>query len=68
VVPILDRCLFDATYNDTPVVDAALRDLRRYGSVAAPKYMNPEGVVVYHIAGNVGFKKTIDDDERPKGK
>jgi len=30
--------------------------------------MNPEGVVVYHVAGNVGFKKTIDNDEQPKGK
>jgi len=68
VVPILDRCLFDDTYDDIPVVDAALRDLKRYGSVAAPNYMNPEGVVVYHVAGNVGFKKTIDNDEQPKGK
>lgn len=68
VVPILDRCLFDDAYDGIPVVDAALRDLKRYGSVAAPKYMNPEGVVVYHVAGNVGFKKTIDNDEQPKGK
>ena len=67
VVPILDRCLFDATYDGVPVVDAALRDLKRYGSAAAPNYMNPEGVVVYHVAGNVGFKKTIDNDEQPKG-
>ena len=24
--------------------------------------MNPEGIVVFHIAGNVGFKKTLGSD------
>ena len=28
--------------------------------------MKPEGIVVFHIAGNVGFKKTIETDEVPK--
>jgi len=28
--------------------------------------MKPEGVVVFHIAGNLGFKKTIEKDEVPK--
>lgn len=28
--------------------------------------MNPEGVVVYHLAGRVGFKKTLHKDELPK--
>ena len=28
--------------------------------------MKPEGIVVFHIAGNVGFKKTIEKDEVPK--
>jgi len=68
VVPILDRCLFDDTYDDVTVTDAALRALKRNGSFAAPNYMNPEGVVVYHIAGNVGFKKTLHNDLEPKGK
>ena len=66
VVPILDRCLFDDTYDDIPVADEALRILKKYGSRAAPNYMNPEGVVVYHVAGNVGFKKTLEKDEMPK--
>lgn len=26
----------------------------------------PEGVVVFHTAGNVGFKKTVEKDEVPK--
>jgi hypothetical protein len=29
--------------------------------------MKPEGIVVFHVAGNVGFKKTIEKDEEPKG-
>jgi hypothetical protein len=37
-----------------------------HGSMAAPGFMKPEGVVVFHVAGNVGFKKTIEDDESPK--
>lgn len=46
---------------------SAIDDLRVNGSVASPGFMKPEGVVVYHIAGNVGFKKTIEKDEHPKG-
>lgn len=47
---------------------AALEALRVNGSQAAPGFMKPEGVVVYHIAGNIGFKKTFEKDEEPKGK
>lgn len=63
VVPVLYRGLFDTTQ-----VDYRLDDLRIGGSVAAPGFMQPEGVVVYHLAGNVGFKKTILKDEEYKGK
>lgn len=62
VVPVLYRGLFD-----TAAIDAALESLRTNGSLAAPGFMNPEGVVVFHVAGNVGFKKTIHKDELPKG-
>jgi hypothetical protein len=47
--------------------EAALIDLKVNGSYAAPGYMNPEGIVVFHVAGNVGFKKTLEKDEQPKG-
>lgn len=63
LVPVLYRGLFL-----TDAVDAELRDLQNNGSVAAPGFMKPEGVVVYHVAGNCGFKKTIEKDEEPKGK
>lgn len=61
VVPVLYRGLFDSA-----AVDAALDDLRQNGSRAAPGFMKPEGVVVFHIAGNVGFKRTIEKDDEPK--
>ena len=38
----------------------------KLGSVAAPHFMRPEGVVVFHVQGNVGFKKTIEKDQEPK--
>jgi hypothetical protein len=37
------------------------------GSLAAPGWSRPEGIVIYHTAGGYLFKKTIDGDERPKG-
>jgi hypothetical protein len=35
--------------------------------MAAPGFMNPEGVVIYHTAGDLYFKKTIKNDDKPKG-
>lgn len=63
VVPVLYRGIFS-----TVAVDEAIGELRAKGSLAAPGYMNPEGIVVFHTAGNVGFKKTLVKDEEPKGK
>lgn len=62
VVPVLYRGNFC-----TIAIDDCLNRLRGLGSMAAPGFMNPEGVVVYHIAGRVGFKKTLHKDELPKG-
>ncbi len=61
VVPVLYRGLFC-----TSVVEQCISDLRQNGSRAAPGFMRPEGVVVFHVAGNVGFKKTLEKDEVPK--
>jgi hypothetical protein len=63
LVPVLYRGIFS-----TGIADAMLCDLAELGSKAAPGFMNPEGIVLFHIAGNVGFKKTILKDEKPKGK
>ena len=43
-------------------VELCLGDLQFGGSKASPGFMNPEGVVVYHTAGNVAFKKTLNGD------
>ena len=62
LVPVLSRGLFN-----TVLVDLCLRDLMECGSAASPGFMKPEGVVCYHVAGNFGFKATIEKDEEPKG-
>jgi hypothetical protein len=62
VVPVLYRGMFD-----TNIIQEHLDELAKYGSVAAPGFMNPEGIVIYHTAGNLYFKKTIKNDEKPKG-
>ena len=49
-------------------VEKAIKRLQEGGSIAAPGFMKPEGVVLFHVAGNVGFKKTIEKDEVPKGR
>jgi hypothetical protein len=45
---------------------AVLESLRTYGSHAAPGFMKPEGIVVWHVVGNVGFKKTYENDSYGK--
>jgi len=63
VVPMIYEGMFT-----TEAVEHALTSLAIYGSYAAPRFMQPEGVVIYHVQGNLLFKKTILKDEEPKGK
>ena len=63
LVPILWRGIFS-----TDKIEVELNNLVGLGSMAAPGFMKPEGIVVYHVAGNVGFKKTIEKDSEWKGK
>lgn len=63
VVPVLLRGPFR-----TDAIDHCLDILRERGSYAAPGFANPEGVVVFHVAGNVGFKRTLERDDEPKSK
>lgn len=46
---------------------AALWVLRNVGSIAAPGFDRPEGIVVYHTAARTSFKVTLEHDEAPKG-
>jgi hypothetical protein len=62
VVPVLGKYdIFNTMY-----VDLELLELREKGSVAAPGYMNPEGIVVFHEHSRHLYKKTIEKDEVPK--
>lgn len=63
VVPVLYRGMFD-----TQLIDAVLTGLSSSGSRAAPGFMNPEGVVVWHEAGRILFKKTLDGDGHKSAK
>ena len=45
---------------------AAIDLLRHTGSVVAPGFMNPEGIVIYHTAANQLFKITLKNDDVPK--
>jgi hypothetical protein len=48
------------------VAYTALEQLKANGSVAAPGFMNPEGVVAYHTPSQTLFKATIEKDEEHK--
>jgi len=61
VVPVLAAGVFSS-----PMIEAQILRLQADGSVAAPGFMNPEGIVIYHTAAGISFKKTIDKDEIPK--
>jgi hypothetical protein len=60
-VPVLYQGPFDSSK-----INAQINNLKLCGSIAAPGFMKPEGIVVYHTAGNLYFKQTIDKDEEPK--
>jgi hypothetical protein len=62
VVPTLWR----GNFEDIDVA-ALLADLATGGSRAAPGFMKPEGIVIFHVASGALFKKTIEKDEQPKG-
>lgn len=62
VVPVLYEGPFDQG-----AINYHLAGLQMGGSVAAPGFMDPEGIVVYHTASKALFKKTIKGDEKPKG-
>jgi hypothetical protein len=47
-------------------VKVALATLKDSGSIAAPGFMKPEGIVVFHTAANLYFKKTLEKDEMSK--
>lgn len=61
VVPVL----YSGVFTPSCVFDA-LRVLRTEGSKAAPGFMKPEGIVVWHDAARSYFKVTLENDDKPK--
>lgn len=62
LVPVLGRGVSFAGW------DFILADLALTGSQAAPGFMDPEGIVLFHTAGNFGFKVTLKNDDAPKSR
>lgn len=57
--------LYTGEFNTDTVRDV-MDNLEDYGSQAAPGFLEPEGVVIYHVAANALFKATIYNDAAPK--
>lgn len=62
VVPILYKGLFT-----TEIVENTLYDLKNRGCPEFPGWTDHEGVVVFLTAPGIYLKKTIKNDESPKG-
>lgn len=63
VVPVLAR--FGEF--SSQVIDECMTCLHDEGSRAAPGFMNPEGIVVYHPQSRQSFKWTFEKDDAGKG-
>lgn len=61
VVPVLWRGSFD-TFFDLDVMG----ELIEHGSYVSNEWFQPEGIVVYHTAARVSFKKTFEHDHSGK--
>lgn len=62
VVPVLYEGLFT-----TDAIDTCIDQLRTTGSMAVPGFMKPEGIVIFHSAAGILFKKTLEKDTEWKG-
>lgn len=63
VVPILYVGDFD-----TAVIRDTMDQLLAQGSLAAPGFIKPEGVVIFHSQSGALFKKTFEKDNAGKGR
>lgn len=61
IVPVLYEGIFSEQ-----AINECLQDLEKHGSKATP-FMDPEGIIIYHTHAGIMFKKTIENDEKPKG-
>lgn len=71
VVPVIDSLRdeqVDFTFSAHAAAGHALDLLHLAGSVAAPGFKKPEGIVIYHNASRHLYKITLDNDGIPKSK
>ena len=58
------------TLYEGPMLEEAIREcvfgLNHFGSKAAPGFMKPEGVIVFHTASGHLYKITCENDAQPK--
>ncbi|MEU1074312.1 MULTISPECIES: RNA ligase family protein [unclassified Streptomyces] len=57
--------IYSGTFSEADI-SRALADLREFGSYAAPGFMNPEGICVYHTQTRNVFKVTLDNQDAGK--
>jgi len=67
VVPVLYQGPLEE-YGVMKGIKGALGRLQDEGSVAAPGFMKPEGIVIFHTQTGVLLKKTFEKDEAGKGR
>jgi hypothetical protein len=63
-VPILGIVRSLSSYDE---VSSILLKLREGGSVAAPGFSKPEGIVLFHVPSENLYKVTLEKDSEPKG-
>jgi len=56
------QVLYRGVFTDS-AVHAAMLQLATYGSAHVPGFMNPEGVVTFHVRGEHVFKTTLNGDK-----
>jgi hypothetical protein len=61
LVPVL----YDGPFGQAQI-EGCLERLRTTGSVAAPGFMKPEGIIVFMSASRSLYKVTLEKDEEPK--
>lgn len=67
VVPLISQGVLGKTFlSGLEVVADAMTLLDGQGSYAAPGFMNPEGIMIYHTAARQYFKKTFENDAAGK--
>ena len=63
IVPVLFQGIFSHE-----AVESVITELKTNGSKAAPGCMRPEGIIIWHDAAQIYFKKTLEKDTEWKGK